>query len=145
MDLNACAQLKQSQNLLVLVVYSERRLALGTRLFARATNPRCTRSCEITGNLMTSLTQTMGVIKMYIFLLLTLLFHSGRFFKCPPPTCRRPRCPATSDCCDGNSVSSIAASYAEQVTPYPVTVTELSLALCFFFHDSSLILVYPNP
>ncbi|XP_020620824.1 uncharacterized protein LOC110058513 isoform X2 [Orbicella faveolata] len=35
---------------------------------------------------------------------------NGCFFKC----LQRPRCPASSDCCDGTSVSSIAASNAEQ-------------------------------
>lgn len=58
---------------------------------------------------------------------MTLPFYSGRFFRCPQPTCRGPRCPATSDCCDDNSVSSTGASYSEQVTRYSVTVTELPL------------------
>lgn len=64
---------------------------------------------------------------------------------CPQLKYRRPRCPAASDCCDGTSVSSVAASYAEQVTPYSLTVTEPPLALCFI-HEilNSLSSLTPN-
>lgn len=84
------------------------------------------------GNLVTLLLKTMA--RQYVFLCLTLLliFNTGCFFKCPRPRCRRPRCPAASNCCDGTSVSSIAASYAEQVTSYSTHTCSL-----FFVHDIS--------
>ena len=91
------------------------------------------------GNVMTWLTKT-GSNEIFLFTI-NIAFLNTECFKCPQPTFRRPRCPATSDFCDGNSVSSTATSYAEQVTPYSVTVTELPLTLCFI-HDISLNLFY---
>ena len=83
---------------------------------------------DTSGNVMTWLTKT-ETNEIFLFTINIAFLNTECFFKCPQPTFRRPRCPATSDCCDGNSVSSTAASYAEQVTPYLLTVTELSLAL----------------
>ena len=87
-------------------------------------------SLDTLGNLMTWLTKT-GNREIFLFTISIAFLNTECFFKWPQPTCIRPRCPAASDCCDGNSLSSTAASYAEQVTPYSLTVTELSLALCY--------------
>lgn len=120
---------------------SKKRASSGYEIVCTSHSHAVVTTLDTLGNLVTLLLKTMARQYVFLCLILLLIFNTGCFFKCPRPRCRRPRCPAASNCCDGTSVSSIAASYAEQVTSYWTPTCSL-----FFFSMTfpSLLSLTPN-